>query len=207
MWSFLAWKKCLKRCLVSGSLIFLIVCHHLGLGPVFGLHRRYQQADVFPNAGIRFRLPQSVAKGKILHLDGRVVLFSSCFQDISGRVQLKMEFFALDISSIKIFVSSTLNLYKFLMILPNKRIPFNFNLPIFLSVCPDARDAWQDQTASHHNPSFEGPLLGNRRFCWELLDASIKQTPNKTVTKNFRYLKWRNPEPFQSLREACTSTK
>ena len=55
-------EKCLKRCLVSGSLIFLVVCHHLGLRPVFGLHRRYQQANVFPNAGIRFRLPQSGEK-------------------------------------------------------------------------------------------------------------------------------------------------
>ena len=41
--------------------------------------------------------------------------------------------------------------------LPNKG--FLSNLPILLSVCPGARDAWQDQTASHHNQSFEGPLL------------------------------------------------
>ena len=38
-----------------------------------------------------------------------------------------------------------------------QRIPSN--LTIFLSVCPGARDAWQDQTASHWNPSFEGRLL------------------------------------------------
>ena len=54
-------EKCHKRCLVSSSLILLIVCHHLGLGAIFGLHWRYQQANVFPNDGIRFRLPQSRA--------------------------------------------------------------------------------------------------------------------------------------------------
>ena len=39
---------------------------------------------------------------------------------------------------------------------------FLSNLSIFPVGCPGARDAWQDQTASHQNPSFEGPLLRKR---------------------------------------------
>ena len=64
--------------------------------------------------------------------------FSSCFQDISGRVQMRS--FALDISAIQIFVSNTLNLYKIPMIShfeepsnsAQKRIPFQ---PTDFSVC------------------------------------------------------------------------
>ena len=96
-------KTCHKLRQVSGSLILLIVCHHLGLRPVFGLHWRYQQANVFPNAGIRFRLPQSGgAKGKILHLDGCFVFFSAVSKMFQGEYSWNIESFALDISAIKI---------------------------------------------------------------------------------------------------------
>ena len=121
---------------------------------------------------------------KILHLDG-CFFFPAVSKIFQGEYSWNIESFALDISAIKI-------LFQVHWIFTKSNVPkrgFLSNLPIFLSVCPGARDAWQDQTASHHNPSFEGPLLRkdhkSQMFFWGF-GCLNKWTPKQNGHQEFQ---------------------